>query len=159
MASTDNRTSTSRSRSATPTSRSPTTTPSRSACTNGKLVPGVYTVMDKANPVIMDSSTFGFADQLPPRLSRDHSLRHPDQHRRHLPPPAQRHCMGAGQHHHLTRLPESQRREREMVLGFSMPGDVVEGATPAANPYSSRRTATGAFHGTSGDTEASCPEP
>ena len=96
--------------------------------------PGVYTVMDKANPVIMDSSTFGFADQLPPRLSRDHSLRHPDQHRRHLPPPAQRHCMGAGQHHHLTRLPESQRREREMVLGFSMPGDVVEGRNTGGQP-------------------------
>ena len=63
--------------------------------------PGVYTVMDKANPVIMDSSTFGLPIELAPRLQGDHPVRHPDQHRRHLPAPAQRHGVGAGQHRHL----------------------------------------------------------
>jgi hypothetical protein len=78
--------------------------------------PGVYTVMDKANPVTMDSSTFGLPINSRLGYCVTIFLRHPDQHRRHLPPPAQRHCMGARQHQHLTRLPESQRRERKMVL-------------------------------------------
>ena len=41
------------------------------------------------------------ADQLPPRLQGDHRLGHPDQHRRHLPAPAQLDGVGAGQHRHL----------------------------------------------------------
>ena len=37
--------------------------------------PGVYTVMDKSNPVIMDSSTYRAAHQLPPRLQGVDPLR------------------------------------------------------------------------------------
>ena len=56
------------------------------------------------------------ADQLPPRISRDHPVGHPHQHGRHLPAPTQRDGVGAGQHRHQPRLPEPQRRERQMVL-------------------------------------------
>ena len=88
-----------RSRSETRTSRSPTTRQSKSACSTTAswsgpcrrrwawvaprpsvarpcqfwTPPGVYTVMDKANPVVMDSSTFGLPIGSAPWLPRDRS--------------------------------------------------------------------------------------
>ena len=78
--------------------------------------PGVYTVLDKANPVIMDSSTYGLPTDSRLGYRDDHPVRHPHQHRRHLPAPAQLHRVGAGQHQHVPRLPEPQRRQRRVVL-------------------------------------------
>jgi hypothetical protein len=77
---------------------------------------GIYTVMDKANPVVMDSSTFWAAHQLPAGLPRNHQVRHPDQHRRDLSPSARCHGLGPGQHQRLPRLSEPQRRQRHLVL-------------------------------------------
>ena len=78
--------------------------------------PGVYTVMDKANPVIMDSSTYGlpinsrlgYRETIPyaTRISPDGIYLHQ----------LNAHRVGAGQHRHLARLSEPQRRERGMVL-------------------------------------------
>jgi lipoprotein-anchoring transpeptidase ErfK/SrfK len=96
--------------------------------------PGIYTVLDKGNPVVMDSSTFGLpknlraAQKLPPRLSRNHQLRHPHQHRRHLHAPARCHGVGSRQHRHQPRLPESQRRQRQMVLRLLGTGRCRRGA-------------------------------
>ena len=65
--------------------------------------PGIYTVMDKANPVVMDSSTYGLP--INSRLGcRNHQLGHPHQHRRHLPARPGRHRVGPGQHQRLPRL-------------------------------------------------------
>ncbi len=115
--------------------------------------PGVYTVLDKANPVVMDSSTFGLPIDIAPRLPRDHPVRHPHQHRRHLPPSAERHRVGAGQHRHVARLPEPQRRERRIGSSTSpCPATSSRSATPAVRDCNSGRTATGACRGTSGVT-------
>ncbi|MBB5161734.1 lipoprotein-anchoring transpeptidase ErfK/SrfK [Mycobacterium sp. AZCC_0083] len=78
--------------------------------------PGIYTVMDKANPVIMDSSTFGLPINSRLGYRENHQLRHPNQHRRRLPAPTRSHGVGARQHQRLARLLEPQRRQRPMVL-------------------------------------------
>ena len=46
--------------------------------------PGVYTVMDKSNPVVMDSSTYGLPVNSHLGYKESIPLRRADQHRRHL---------------------------------------------------------------------------
>ncbi|BCI88055.1 hypothetical protein NIIDMKKI_32610 [Mycobacterium kansasii] len=56
------------------------------------------------------------AQEFPPRISRDHQLRHPDQHRRHLSASARRDGVGSGPYRYFARMLEPQRRQCEMVL-------------------------------------------
>lgn len=89
--------------------------------------PGTYTVMDKANPVVMDSSTYGLPINSPAGLQRDDQLGHPDQHRRHLPSRTRRHRLGLRQHQRLPRLLQTPSAENaRWFYDFSQPGDVVE---------------------------------
>ena len=113
--------------------------------------PGVYTVMDKSNPVVMDSSTFGlpinshlgYKESIPyaVRISTDGVYLHE----------LDSHGVGAGQDRHQPRLSEPQPRERAVVLRLLGAGRRRRGAaTAAASRCSSGRTATGACRGTSG---------
>ena len=121
--------------------------------------PGVYTVMDKANPVIMDSSTYGLPINSRLGYRDDHPVRDPHQHRRHLPAPAQRHHLGAGQHQHQSRLPEPQRRQRAVVLQLLAARRRRRGPQHRRSGDSScGRTATGVCRGWNGARAARCPD-
>ena len=119
---------------------------------------GIYTVMDKADRVVMDSSTYGLP--INSRLGYRETIfvGHSDQHRRHLSAPTRQHCMGAGKYQRLPRLPEPQRRQRSVVLRLLGAWRHRRGPQlPAVNRCRCGRTAIGVCPGTSGCRAAHCP--
>ncbi len=70
--------------------------------------PGIYTVLDKANSVVMDSTTYGLPSGSG-GYRDDRPVRHPNQRGRHLPAPAEFDRVGAGQHQRVPRLSQPQR--------------------------------------------------
>lgn len=112
--------------------------------------PGIYTVMDQANPVVMDSSTYGLP--INSRLGYKETINWatPHQHRRHIPPRTRRHRLGPGQHQRLPRLLEPQRRERAGSTSSPSPVTSSKSVTPAEPRWNCHRTATGACRGRSG---------
>ncbi len=80
--------------------------------------PGIYTVLDKGNPVIMDSSTFGLPKNsrlgyretinYATRISTDGIYLHE----------LDSTVWAQGHYRHIARMPEPQRGQRQMVLRF-----------------------------------------
>lgn len=99
--------------------------------------PGIYTVMDKANPVIMGFLHLWPADQFSPRIQGIDRLRHAHQHRRNLPAPTGLDRLGAGQHQRVPRLSQPQRRQRPLVLR------VLQSRRRRGDPQHRRRPARG----------------
>lgn len=87
---------------------------------------GIYTVLGKANPVVMDSSTFGLPKNSRLGYRETISYTRPASASTASPASAGRHDMGPGAYRYLARMLEHQRGQRQMVLRLSLPGDVVE---------------------------------
>ena len=121
--------------------------------------PGVYTVMDKANPVIMDSSTFGLPinSRLGYRVTIPYATRISTDgiylHQLNATVWAQGNTNTS---HGCLNL---NGENAKWFYGFSMPGDVVEVRNTGGQPLQLSQNGDWSVPWDRGDTEASCLEP